>query len=441
VRGLRSTLALGVILSGLAAYIFLVENKKPAGDIPVKTKAWTIESGAISDVTIRSSGGDTTRLRKKDGNWTLAEPVLAAADEAIASSIANGLANLDIERVLDEAPADVTDYGLKPARVEVSFRTTAEDAPKRLLVGDKTPGGGELYAQTDRSEAVILIASFLDNSFNKGTFELRDKAILTFDRTKTDGLEIAWDATRLAFTKSGDVEWGMSQPFAARGDFGAIDGAISTLASTQVQKFVTEVASDFSTYGLDKPVLTITLTSEGQTQRLLVGNAVDGTRYAKRGDSPAVFTVGENLLTELRKDGDAFRRRDIFDFRAFTADSIQMVRGSDVLSFEKVRNKDTTSPDSWKASTGKETETMQAEEPILKVTGLRAEGFLTAVPASMGEPAAIVTVTFDENKKTEVVYFFVKDANVFARRDGEPGAARLTRTAYDEAVKALDSLK
>ncbi len=440
-RGLKSTLALGVILLGLAGYIVFVENKKPTGDTTVKTKAWVVDGSTITDVTVRSASGDTTRLRKSGETWMVAEPVQTTADEAIASALVNGLAGLEIDRVLDAQPAGLKDYGLDPPVTEVTFRTSADSVPKRLLIGGKTPGSGELYAQTDRSGAVVLIASFHENTFNKGTFELREKAILKFDRTKADGLEITHGSTTLAFAKSGDVDWSMSRPFAARGDFAAIDGAVSVLASTQVQKFVTEVTADLKPYGLDRPELTARLTSDGKTQTLLVGKSVDGTRYAKRDDSASIFTVGENLLADLKKDGNDFRRKDIFDFRAFTANRIEVARGADVLSFEKIKGKDTTSPDNWKASTGKQTEAMQAEDPILKVTGLRADSFVPAVPASMTRPDAVVTVKFDENQKTEVIRFFVKDAAVYATREGEPGAAQVTRTAYDEALKALDGLK
>ncbi len=233
----------------------------------------------------------------------------------------------------------------------------------------------------------------------------------------------------------------MSRPFAARGDFAAIDGAISVLASTQVQKFVTAIATDLKSYGLDRPELTARLTSDGKTQTLLVGKSVEGTRYAKRADDMSIFTVGENLLADLKKDGNRFRRKDVFDFRAFTANRIEVARGTSVLSFEKIVGKDTTTPDNWKASTGKQTDAMQAEDPILKVTGLRADGFVAAVPASLKTPDAVATVKFDENRKTEAIRFFVKDAAVYATREGEPGAAQLTRTAYDEALKALDGLK
>ena len=477
-RGLKSTSLLGVVLVALAAYIFLVENKKPA-DGPKKSKAWGIEGSTIVDVTIHLATGDTTRLQKNNGVWSVVEPVRATADEAVIASIVNGLAGLDIERVLEESPAGLKDFGLEPARVEVTFKTGGDPAEKRLRLGEKTPGSGEIYAQTDRSKAVVLVASFLENSFTKGTFELREKSILKFDRTKADGLEIAYGTATLAFAKSGDVDWSMSKPFAARGEFAAIDGAISALASTQVQKFIVDddrnttprgadtgaltptvkgegkgqtltggrkdgdarYPRDLKRYGLDKPEMTVTLKSEGTTQTLTIGGAVDGTRYATRSSSPGIFTVGNNLLTDLRKGADEFRRKDLFDFRAFTAKRIEVARGTDTLVLEKVKGKDTTTPDNWKSGSGTTTDAMKAEDPLLKVTSLRADTFVPAVPAAFKTPTAVVTAKFDDSKKTEVVKVFVKDADVFATREGEPGAAKITRTAWDEALKALDSLK
>ncbi|MGE0393270.1 MAG: DUF4340 domain-containing protein [Vicinamibacterales bacterium] len=442
-RGLKTTVFLGVVLAALAAYIFLVENRKPDG-LPAKAKAWTVDAATIVDVTIRSAAGDTTRLQKgaNTGRWSMVEPVNANVDEAVVSSIVSGLAGLEIERVLDENPAGLKDYGLDPARIEVTFRTGADSTERRLRLGEKTPGSAELYAQTEGSKAVVLVASFLENSFNKGTFELRDKNILTFDRTKADKLEIAYGTTTLSFAKSGDVDWSMSKPFAARGDFAAIDGAISALSTTQVQRFVVDGdAGDLKQYGLDRPELTATVTSEGQTVTLAIGGPVDGTRYAKRSTGTGIVTVGENLLADLKKGGDDFRRRDLFDFRAFTGTRIEVVRGADTLTLEKVKGKDETTPDTWKAGTGKTTDAIKAEESLVKVTGLRADRFVPAVPAGLGAPAAVVTATFGDDNRKEVVRVFVRDADVYATREGEPGAAVITRTGWDEALKALDGLK
>ena len=53
----------------------------------------------------------------------------------------------------------------------------------------------------------------------------------------------------------------------------------------------------------------------------------------------------------------------------------------------------------------------------------------------------VVKAVFDDKKKTEVVRIGRADANVFASRGDEPGAARIDTTEWDEALKAFDEFK
>ena len=47
-RGLKSTIALLVVLVGLVAYIYFVDSKKPASDAPeTKAKAFTVDTDQI----------------------------------------------------------------------------------------------------------------------------------------------------------------------------------------------------------------------------------------------------------------------------------------------------------------------------------------------------------------------------------------------------------
>src|SRR5204863_3097153 len=113
-RGLRSTIALIVVLAGLSAYIYFVTSKQPesAGG-PKQEKVFaSIQADKIDDLRIKSESGDTTALKKGDAGWQLVEPAAAPADESEVSGITSALAQLEIVRVVDENPADLKDYGL-----------------------------------------------------------------------------------------------------------------------------------------------------------------------------------------------------------------------------------------------------------------------------------------------------------------------------------------
>src|SRR5687768_11948163 len=149
------------------------------------------------------------------------------------STIVNSLAAIDVQRVVDENAGDVAQYGLEPARIEVSYRVKGDTQPRRILFGEKTPAGGDLYARLPDSKRVFLVSSFLDSTFNKDAFALRDKAVLKFDRDKADGLELVSGSTVVQLAKIGS-DWRLVKPISARGDFGAIESIVVDRKSTRL---------------------------------------------------------------------------------------------------------------------------------------------------------------------------------------------------------------
>jgi hypothetical protein len=104
-----------------------------------------------------------------------------------------------------------------------------------------------------------------------------------------------------------------------------------------------------------------------------------------------VFTVDETLVGELTQSAEAYRRKDLFGFRPFNAESLSIERNGETWSFEKTE------------STAGETET-------------------TVWRRSSPDAAE------------------VDPDPVFAVNGDEPGAARLNTRAWDDAMEALDAL-
>src|SRR5919204_3951689 len=118
-RGLRSTIALFVVLIGLGAYIYFVTWKQPdstdAASKQEKVFA-SLEADKIEELKIKAEKGDTTSIVKKNGAWQLTAPVTAKADDSEISAMTSGLTQLNIVRVVDENPADLKEYGLATPR-------------------------------------------------------------------------------------------------------------------------------------------------------------------------------------------------------------------------------------------------------------------------------------------------------------------------------------
>jgi hypothetical protein len=436
-RRLTSTLILLVVLAGLAGYIFYIDRQPPS-EADAKEKAFAdLKADDIEEVQITLASGDTSRLQKADGRWQIVEPVKADADASQLSSITNGLASLDIQRVVDENAGDLKRYGLEPAKMDVGFRSKGQKDLRRVLLGEKTPTGSELYAALPGQKKVFLVNSFVDSTFNKNTFELREKTILKFDREKVEALEIGDGATALQFSRKG-TDWTVVKPIMVRGDYGAIEGAVERVGSAQMQAVVAQDGGDLKQYGLDKPSATISVVMGSSRATLILGKTENAVVFAKDASRPMIFTVAPTIRTDLFKDVSDYRRKDLFDARSFTANRFEFRRGSETLAFEKMKGGD--GKETWKNAAGKDVDTMKMDDLLSKVTGLRAQSFETGTHASLNAPTLTITATFDD-KKTETVTFGRAGTDVFARRADEPGSAKLEASSVDEAMKALDAVK
>jgi hypothetical protein len=449
-RGLRSTLLLLAVLVGLVGYIYFVESRKPSGPEAgeKKAKAFSVAADKIQELSVKGASGERAVLRKNGTTWEIVEPARVPADESEVSGITSSLGSLEIQRVVDENPGDLKQYGLAQPRVEIDFKAAGDKGSTRLLLGEKTATGGNMYAKLGSEKKVFLVSGYLDSSFNRTPFDLRDKTILKFDRSKADHVEVVSADRTLQFTKTGE-EWGLDKPVQSRSDSGSVEGLVSRLQTAQMKSVAAQDATDLKQYGLDKPDLTATIGAGSARATLLIGKKTsDGTLYAKDAARPMVFTVEASLADDLKKPADDYRRKDLFEFRPFTATSLEITRGSETLAYEKTTIKDKAgkTEEKWRQikPATRDVDSAKMDTLLSKLSNLRAQSFTdpaAKIKTGLDTPAAVVAARFGEGRKEERVTFGKVDSDAFAARPGETGAAKLLASDFDDVIKALDDLK
>ena len=438
-KGVRSFLVLLVVATVLGGYLYY-DSKHEPGDQKKQEKVYPgVVSDKIERVTVKSAAGDQTTVEKQGTAWQVTQPSPAAADEAELSGITSNLASLEIQRVVDEQATDLKQYGLDPARIEVGFKFAGKE--QKLLLGQKTPTGSDLYARTPDKPRVFLVSSFLESTFNKSGFDLRDKTILKIDRDKVDHVEIETPERTLKVAKQG-ADWRIASPVDARADFGAVEGIIGRLNTTPMKSIASPGAADLKEYGLDKPAATVRVMSGSSQAGLAIGkSAGEGVVYAKDLSRPMIFTVEAGLLDELKKPADDFRVKDLFDARSFNTRRIEIVRNGQTITLEKDKDKPT-----WKqvAPSAKAADAGKVEALMTALTSARATSFVGQDKISgtgLQTPELTVSVSYEDGQKHEKVTFGRKGADAFARREGDASAAKIDTTALDGVLKAVDALK
>jgi hypothetical protein len=445
-RGLRSTIALAVVLGGLAAYIYFVTWKRPATDESAKEKVFaSIQADTISEVHVTSGSGETTTLQKTDAGWQITSPTAARADDAEVSGITANLASLEIERVIDDNPSDLKDFGLDQPLVEIGFKVTDSPDDRLLLIGGKSPTGNGLFAKRDTDKRVFLIRASLESTFNRSSFDLRNKTLLAFDREKVDRIDLIADGKTIQISKDGG-EWKIARPLQVRADFGAVEGVLGRLQTAQMKSIVTADASpaDLKKYGLDTPNITATLSlGSARATLLLGGKAEDTTVYARDASRPVVMTVEGILADDLKKDLDTYRRKDVFEFRAYNATHVEITRDGQTAVFDKVKGAGEKGADTWRRVSPDSGDVPRETMDTLlgELSNLRIESFVdSTVNTGLNQPVATVVVKFDDGKKEERATFGRVAKDVFVARSSEPGAGRISETSFTDAMKALDGV-
>jgi hypothetical protein len=444
-RGLKSFVALVVVAAGLGAYIYFVESKRnPDAAKPVE-KVFAVQASAIDSLTVKSSSGDSTSLEKSGNDWTIVDPVKADADADVVSGITSNLASLEIQRVVEQKPGDYTQFGLQPPRVEIDFTASGDKTPHRLLVGAKTPTGGDMYARLGDQDRVFLIQAYLDTSFDQKTFALRDKAVLKFSRSSVDALDVTHGGQTVKLVKTGS-DWRLTSPWAARADDSAVEGLLGSLDNGKMTAIAADPAEDLRKYGLDQPVVTVEVGAGSTKATLEVGKPAEGEKdhvYARDLSRPMVFEIEQSMADTLEKPAADYRAKDLFDFRPFTATRIEFTRGGQTLVFEQVK---TDKGETWQ-ETAPEKKTPDAtaiNSALSAFSNLRADSFVDSTTGTgLDKPVVVVKVTYGEasDRKTERVSFAQAGGAVFAVPDGEPGAAKVDATSFADALKALDALQ
>jgi hypothetical protein len=442
-RGLRSTLLLLVVLIGLGAYIYFVERRQPS--VEAKPKALEITPDAIERIVVKSSNGDTTTLTKAGEGWRIVSPVTAETDAPAVSGITRDVNRLEIRLVVDEKPTDLKQYGLDPPRAEVMVSTSGDADPKHLLIGDKTPAGENLYAKLGSDSKVFLIAGSFEDTFDKSTWELRDKRVLEIDRLQVDSLEVVGPVQRVQLAKR-DLEWHLTQPLQTQADLGVVSEVITKLTTAQMRSIAAPDTKQLGKYGLEKPTYSVTVGAGSSRATLHVGARADeSTVYARDVSRPLVFTIETSLVDELRKPLGEYRRKDVFDFEPYEARRIEITRRGQTIIYERIAGNGKDAAERWRevSPNARDIDAAKMDTALSRLSLLRAVRFIDPrkIKTGLDSPAIAVLVQYGEDQKQDQVKLTHVGSGPFAARAGWRDAATLDASAYALLSAALDALE
>jgi hypothetical protein len=135
----------------------------------------------------------------------------------------------------------------------------------------------------------------------------------------------------------------------------------------------------------------------------------------------------------------------LFEFRSYTASSVEVTHGAEVFSFVKQKGQaqaNQSPAETWKETKpqAKDLDTGKATDFLVNLANLKADSFVDKVASSADE--YVFTVKFGDDKapKEERVTFRKSGSTVQGVRQGEPGAAVVPTADFDKVVTGLKEL-
>jgi len=297
--------------------------------------------------SLRVEGGRADYVAQKipGGRWLLTKPIPALGSTSDIAGLLDAIRALSAKDLVCEGDLENPKYGLKPKAggpyrkialiIEKDVRKREKrdaaktdqkgDKPKKtgkpetvlvsrtLLVGALVPGSkeGDRYAVVAEDKIVFVMPGDVVKELDK---ELLTARVMNITPAATARASVVHrDGSRVELARINN-EWQIVSHKNVAPDRKKIGKFVEEAGWVSLEKYVAYHKNDLARYGLDKPLLTVTVQPEGKLASVLrIGNeakaekVVDNedkqvrTYYATGGGIPAVFLIAEEKVRQLDK--------------------------------------------------------------------------------------------------------------------------------------------
>ncbi|MCH7871216.1 MAG: DUF4340 domain-containing protein, partial [Planctomycetes bacterium] len=301
-----------------------------------KKKLFAFTAADATQFVFEKDGASFDFSRKTGGDWVINSPYRARGASDEIKKLVQALASVNADEFIDDAPADVAQYGLDSPVMRCSVTT---ETRREIKIEEPLPSSqpAEPMFEIDKNTFTLEIGSFADVKEQKRFARLAGQpwviSVATSsienlspgpdirDRSVT-GLKKA-DLTEFTVTVAGESatlkrvagRW-VGQGDLTEVDAAAIDEVLNTVEDIRAIDWK-DAPDDPAGLGLDNPRAELTLTTSGAVAplKLIIGGTTASGRnaYVQIEGQPTVYVVNAEQADQLVVPPIALRSRSIFE--------------------------------------------------------------------------------------------------------------------------------
>lgn len=433
----NSGLIIAAVVLAVLSGVLYWSNRHPASENTAKAsvdtppKILALKQEDISQIEIKKKGGEAVDLAKTNaGKWEITAPKPLGADQESVSSLLSSVATLNSERLVDEKPTDLTQYGLTQPSLQIDI-TTKDAKPQKLFVGDDTPVGNAAFAKLDGDPRVFTIASYNKTSLDKSANDLRDKRLLTLDFDKLSQLELLTKKQDIQFGRN-KQEWQIVKPKPSRADNFQVEEIVRKLRDAKMDTSVTDADAKKSAaaFASGTQIATAKVTDAATTQELQIRKSKDDY-YAKSTAVAGIYKVPSDVGQGLDKNVDDFRNKKLFDFGFEEPSKVELHDGAKAYFFTK-------GGQDWWSADSKKLDSAAVQSLIDRIRELSATKLLDS---GFSSPDIELFLTSSDGKRVEKVLIAKSGDNYIAKRENDFAFYRLDSASVTDLQKLAADVK
>jgi hypothetical protein len=264
--------------------------KAAAGGTPEAPRILNLVQSDITRVDIQRQAENVSLVKLDSGDWQVAQTPPLPGDTSTISSLLSTLSALNSDRLVEQqAPADLTPYGLAKPALEADI-TTKDGSTNKILLGDNTPAGASAFAMRAGDPRLFTVSSYVKSTLDKTPFDFANKKLFEFGFDFPQKVDMRLGGKAYNITFDGE-EWKLGD---TRMDATSLQSVVARIRDLEAIRFVAE--------GFGQPVVEFTVTASDGKRIEHVALSKSGNEYiGRREGRPALYVVSDSLIADLQK--------------------------------------------------------------------------------------------------------------------------------------------
>jgi hypothetical protein len=460
-KNFTSTLIMLGLLVGLSAwYVFYEQQYRPkqkeVGD--ADKKLISLASDQITEIKVEklknppAEGASTptppaeyevVEIKKTGKDWLIVTPVQTKGDSVIINSLVSAACDAKQERIVEDNAKDLTAYGLQNPLLKISFKKEANSPTQELWLGNNTPVAYSLYAKNSGSNKIFKTSRSLKSSLDKDLFALRDKNVLSLNRSDIAEVEIENPKENLVLTKDSSStkdNWILSRENMPA-DSLEWNKTLMSLVDLKATKIASEKSAQLADFGLNRPLAKVVFTlTDKKRQTLLVGKS-KGSLFAQREGLETIFEIDKTIEEKLNVPSLQYRDKHLAKFDRYSISKIKLETSKESWEVKKSEG------DKWNFSDDQKSvlDNSQIDSLLTKLQDIQINKF-SARPSNADISNSLLKISlFEKNnnldKEVVQVNLSKKVGNqIQGTRTGLPATFEISTDDFDKLNISKQSL-